>query len=116
VGDTATFTITVNPSMPHSLNISASSSAVCSGETVTFTANAVGSVSPNYQWKKNGVNISGATNSTYTYMPLHGDIISCEVTSNTACATPAPTISSNNITMTVTAKVYPAVTVTATPN
>ena len=36
------------------------------GETVTFTAQAVGNPSSSYQWQFNGGNISGATSSSYT--------------------------------------------------
>jgi PKD repeat protein len=36
------------------------------GQSVAFTVVAVGNPIPTYQWKKNGTNISGATNATYT--------------------------------------------------
>jgi hypothetical protein len=39
---------------------------VIAGNSVTFTATAIGLPNPTYQWKFNGVNISGATSSTYT--------------------------------------------------
>ena len=42
------------------------SQAVYQGNNVTFTANAIGTPSPTYQWKFNGGNISSATNSSYT--------------------------------------------------
>lgn len=42
------------------------SKAVTAGQTATFTASAVGSPNPTYQWKKNGINISGATSTSYT--------------------------------------------------
>ncbi len=35
------------------------------GQTATFTVSAVGTPNPTYQWRKGGVNISGATSSTY---------------------------------------------------
>ncbi|HUJ44066.1 MAG TPA: immunoglobulin domain-containing protein [Opitutaceae bacterium] len=35
------------------------------GSSVTFTAAASGSPTPSYRWRKNGVNISGATSSSY---------------------------------------------------
>lgn len=36
------------------------------GTSVTFTVNATGYPTPTYQWRKNRVNIGGATSSTYT--------------------------------------------------
>jgi hypothetical protein len=42
--------------------------AACAGSSVTFTVAATGAVS--YQWRKNGVNIAGATSATYTINPV----------------------------------------------
>ncbi|MFA9391984.1 MAG: hypothetical protein ACERKD_19400, partial [Prolixibacteraceae bacterium] len=69
---------------------------VCSGSPVTFTATPTngGSV-PTYQWKLNGSNISGATNSTYTSSSLaNGSQITCVMTSSFVCATNNPATSS----------------------
>ncbi len=38
----------------------------CSGSAASFTVAASGSPAPAYQWRKNGVSISGATSATYT--------------------------------------------------
>lgn len=40
------------------------------GQTATFTVTATGTGPLTYQWKKDGVSISGATSSTYTTPPL----------------------------------------------
>ena len=40
-----------------------------SGETATFSVTATGTAPLQYQWRKNGVNISGATSSSYTTPP-----------------------------------------------
>ena len=37
-----------------------------SGQSVTFSVSATGTPAPSYQWMKNGVNIAGATSSSYT--------------------------------------------------
>ncbi|MGZ3899911.1 MAG: PQQ-dependent sugar dehydrogenase [Bacteroidia bacterium] len=42
------------------------SQSISAGQAVTFQISASGSLPLNYQWQKNGVNISGATNSSLT--------------------------------------------------
>ncbi len=94
-------TMTVNPVLPVSVSIGASATTVCAGTSVTFTATPVnGGASPAYQWKKNTVNISGASNSTYSYTPTNGDVITCVLTSNATCITGNPA-TSNTILMNV---------------
>jgi hypothetical protein len=57
---------------------------------VTFTAATTQCASPAFQWKKNGVTIAGANNSTYTTNNIaDNDRFSCELTCNDICATPA---------------------------
>ncbi len=59
------------------------SQTVLSGETATFTVSASGAQPLNYQWRKNGVNISGANSSNYTTPPTsnsdNNSIYSCYV-------------------------------------
>ncbi|MEI7727549.1 MAG: T9SS type A sorting domain-containing protein, partial [Bacteroidota bacterium] len=95
-----TVTMTVNPNQPVSVSISPSNNPVCSGTSVTFTATPTGGgTTPTYQWKVNGTSITGATNSSYTFIPLDMDEINCVLTSSAICAiNPA---SSNTVTMTV---------------
>ena len=42
--------------------------SVAAGDVVSFTVDATGSPAPTLQWRKDGVAISGATNSTYTIL------------------------------------------------
>jgi hypothetical protein len=95
--------IRVNPILTPSVSIAASATSVPEGTSVTFTATPThGGMTPQYQWQKSGVNISGATNATYTTTSLaNGDVITCILTSNATCAT-STTATSNSLTMTVT--------------
>jgi hypothetical protein len=88
--------------------------AVCEGEWVTFVATPVnGGDSPTYQWKKNNINIEGATDARYAYIPHNGDRICCEMTSNTNCTFPITVFSPTIIVVitpcmaTVTGTVFP---------
>jgi hypothetical protein len=52
-----TINMTVNSSVTPSVTITASTTSICSGNTITFTATPVnGGTTPAYQWKVNGVN------------------------------------------------------------
>ena len=94
-------TMMVNPQMPVSLSITSSLNPVCAGNTVLFTANPINEgSSPVYQWKVNGVN-TGTNSSTFTYIPVNNDQISCVLTSSfTVCVTNNPA-TSNTIIMQV---------------
>ncbi|MCX6303626.1 MAG: hypothetical protein NT040_01535 [Bacteroidetes bacterium] len=98
---TNSLTITVNPLLPVSVSIAASANTVCAGTSVTFTATPVnGGTIPAYQWKVNGTSVTGATNSTYAFVPVNGNAITCTLTSNATCTTGNPA-TSNTVTMTV---------------
>ncbi|MEI2747279.1 MAG: hypothetical protein V9E88_00785 [Ferruginibacter sp.] len=96
-------TMTVNPQLPVSVQIAASTATtICDGTSVTFTATPTnGGVNPAYQWFNGANPIVGETNSTYTTSTLiNGDVISVQLTSDEVCATGNPA-TSNSITMTV---------------
>lgn len=88
---------------------------MCAGTNVTFTATPInGGTTPVYQWKKNGSNV-GTNSVTYSDNGLaNGDVITVDMTSNAACATPV-TVTSGPITMTITPTVLPAVSIAANP-
>lgn len=48
------------------INSQQSTQAVCVGSNASFSVNATGTGTLTYQWKKDGVNITGATSNTYT--------------------------------------------------
>ncbi|HET9433093.1 MAG TPA: MopE-related protein, partial [Chitinophagaceae bacterium] len=95
-----------------SVTVTASSTTVCNGQMVTFTAAPVnGGASPSYQWKLNGNNIPGATNSTYQTTSLqNGDVVSAVMTSSLSCASPSSALS-NNLSIAVTPAVAALVNV-----
>jgi hypothetical protein len=65
------------------ISSNATDNTICSGTSVTFTATPSGTGATNYQWKKNGIAISGATSSTYTTSDLvNGDAISVQLSVN----------------------------------
>ena len=97
-----TITMTVNPYLTASVAISASSTTICSGTNVTFTATPTnGGTSPAYQWILNGSTV-GTNSTTYSSTTLtSGDQVICILTSNaTPCLIGSPS-TSNTVTMTV---------------
>jgi len=108
---TVKVTISLYPIVDHHIYISADKIDICSGDTITFTTISNGYTSPQYQWKANSVNV-GTNSSTWVTSSLkNGDVISC-VCTEFGGGTP---ITSNLITITVTTKVTPSVTIAKTP-
>jgi hypothetical protein len=107
------FTVTVNASVVPSVTVGASSTSICAGTNVTFTATPVnGGATPAYQWKLNGVNV-GTNGPTYQNASLsNNDVITVVMTSSIPCASPG-TATSNAITMTVNTVVTPSVSINA---
>ncbi|NVK28541.1 MAG: PKD domain-containing protein [Flavobacteriia bacterium] len=102
----------VNQNGNPAVAISASSSSICSGDNVTFTASPTdGGLTPSYQWKVNGSNVGG-NSPTYSSSTLaQGDVVSVVMTTSLTC-TNALTATSNSVTMTVAQTVTPDVSVT----
>ncbi|MFL9484290.1 gliding motility-associated C-terminal domain-containing protein [Chitinophagaceae bacterium LWZ2-11] len=102
--------VTIN-SPVSSVNINTTATNICSGSNVTYTAAPVnGGTAPVYQWKLNGNNV-GTNSATYANNNLaNGDVVSCVLTSSVPCTSP---VTSNSISMSVTATVTPSITITA---
>ncbi len=110
-----TITMTVNPNLPVSISITASSNPFCQGTSVTFTATPTnGGATPAFQWQVNGVNV-GLGTSAYTYNPVGGDVVKCILTSSLNCTTGNPA-TSNSITMVVNNNLPAGVTIVASSN
>lgn len=97
-----------------SVAVSPSSTSICSGTNVLFTATpSNGGTAPSYQWRLNGVNV-GSNSATYASSSLlNNDKISVVMTSNVACVTGNPA-TSPLVTMTVNPVVSPAAVITGT--
>ena len=106
-----TITVAVTASVTPSLVISSNAANICQGNAASFTATPSNAgTSPSFQWKINGVN-TGTNNPSFTSSSLSdNDIISCTLTSNSACAIPA---NSNTITIRVNPVVAPAINIVA---
>lgn len=105
----------INGTATASVSIAASSSSICGGNTVNFTALPVnGGSSPTYQWRLNNVN-TGTNAPTYSSNSLNNnDQVRVVMTSSIGCATPNPA-SSNTITLIVSPVLTPDITIAAVP-
>ncbi|WP_276132301.1 PKD domain-containing protein [Polluticoccus soli] len=107
--------ITINTSFPASVSIGASTTtSICAGTSVNFTAVPTNGGTTAYQWKLNGGNV-GTNSNTYTVAPGNGDVITCQMTSSIACASPKPA-TSNALTFTHVTPAVPSVTITKNPS
>ncbi|MCX6269401.1 MAG: M14 family zinc carboxypeptidase [Bacteroidetes bacterium] len=101
--------------LPVTISIAASSSPVCAGTSVNYTASPLnGGTTPVFQWKVNGAN-AGSNNALFSYTPVSGDQVSCVVTSNATCVTANPA-TSNIIAMTVNPVLPVGVSIMASAN
>ncbi len=109
-----TINMVVNNAVLPSVTVTATQTTICAGNSVTFTANPVnGGTAPTYQWRVNGLDISGATGVTYTNSSLtNGSQVSCVLTSNAPC-TSASSVSSISVQITVSSTVTPAISIVA---
>jgi N-acetyl-anhydromuramyl-L-alanine amidase AmpD len=105
----------VSTSVSPTIQISTASATHCSGDSIYFsTVINGGGASPQYQWFKNGVPVSGATATIlFTNGFATGDVVRCRLVSSAACAV-TDTVYSNAITLTVNPNT--ASTVSIAPN
>ncbi len=110
---TGSVTVTPNPIVTPSVNISSTGGdTICSATFTTFTAVPTGGgLAPTFQWAVNGT--PSSTGSSYGYIPTNGDVVTVTLTSSEACA--IPTTATANLALTVDPKEAPFVTVSADP-
>lgn len=102
--------IDAGTNLPPTIDVPPTSQTVSVGQSATFSCTASGSPTLAYQWQRDGVNIGGATGTTYTTPPTvigdDGAVFTCVVTNlfgqDTASAT-----------LTVTANLPPTGVITA---
>ena len=83
----------VNAAVPASVNILSDKTGVCISTLVNLTAVPVnGGITPSYQWRVNGTNV-GTGNSTYSYIPANGDLVTVLMTSTATCVSGSTAIS-----------------------
>ncbi|MGN6647508.1 MAG: beta strand repeat-containing protein [Cytophaga sp.] len=101
--------ITVNPVLTPGVSASSSATTICAGTSITLTAAPTNGGTPTYQWKKGGVAISGATNSTHTTTTAaNNDSYTVTMTSTATCASPT-TATSSAVVITVNPVLTPSV-------
>jgi hypothetical protein len=88
-GTPQTVAVTVAPLLITTVVLAASVDPVCTGTSVTYTANVTNGGTPVYEWHVNG-GASLGTNNAYSYIPVAGDVITCIVTGNALCTSGAP--------------------------
>jgi hypothetical protein len=107
----ATLTVNAAPVAP-TITTQPANQTVTAGQTVTFTVVAGGTAPLSYQWQKNGVNIAGATSSSYTTPATmtsdSGSTFRVVVTNS------AGTVTSSAATLTVNPAPTPAIQVSST--
>jgi len=103
----------VNILVDPDIEIEASSTNICEGNTVTFNTTVVNEgTNPAYEWKINGQVVFTGSD-TFTYSDLEdGDEVNCRLTSSELCASPS-TITSSSITIDVDPVVAPAISINA---
>jgi uncharacterized delta-60 repeat protein len=79
-------TMTVSPYLTPSVIINSSTTQICTGAPLTFTATPTnGGTTPVYQWKVNGTN-AGTNSPTFTSSSLvNNDVVTVEMTSSYGC-------------------------------
>ncbi len=112
--NTNTIFMTVNPIVTPTLVVAASSNPACNGSTVNFTAtsNVTGVTN---QWQVNSTN-AGSNASTYSYVPANNDHVTCIATMPATGCYSTNTITSNMVTMTMTAPAPTTASITASAN
>ncbi len=99
-------TLTVNT--PASVVTNPSSQAVCSGQAFGFSVVAGGTPPLTYQWRKGGVPIAGATNSSYSGTASGSDAGSYDCVATNTCGSVASAAATLDVSLTPSISTQPA--------
>ncbi len=89
-----TITMTVNPVAAPAVGIAANPGAILTNSDIVWFTASVNTPNVIYQWRKNGVDIPGATGITYTDLdPQDGDSFSLWIQTTDSCRTPDTAVS-----------------------
>jgi len=111
-----TISLTVIQAVTVSVSLTADQTSICTGSTVTFTANPTnGGTTPQYVFNVNGTDQPVQASPVFTYPPLNGNTFFVTLFNSETCATGSPALS-NSITITVSASLPVSVSVTADQN
>ena len=91
--------ITVGSNLPPEVSVSQSTSEICSGNPVTFTANVTNATDATYSWSINGVAAPSTTNS-FTWAAPEDAVVICTITDPNNCS--GTTNASGELVVTVT--------------
>jgi hypothetical protein len=108
--------MSVGNSLTPTIEISANTLNVCSGDSVHFTSSITnGGNNPVFTWKINGV-VVGTNKSTYSTNNInHNDLVTCQLQSNVLCAS-QNTVNSNTLTMSLNSISQPNVSIQSSQN
>lgn len=100
-----------------SISVSTLKDTICIGNSITLNSNIInGGLTPQYQWYKNGILISGANSANFSSSIISsGDIFTCKLTSSHSCANPSDTLS-NQLKITVVNSITPSVYISTPKN
>ena len=108
-------TVTVTDIIVPEIAISTPQTEVCQGESVTVTAVVSGQGNdPQFEWRLNGI-VAGNNNANFTFIPLDGQTVTCNLTSSESCAEPQ-VVGSEVLTFTVSPIVTPELSITSSDN
>ena len=94
VAESDLIVLTVNPLLEVVLDIEASTTSICQGETITFTSNSTNEGNaPVYSWYVNGTGVGSNQDQLQLDNLNDGDQISCELQSSENCTTNNPATS-----------------------
>ena len=109
----ASNSITINPTIIPSVNISASANDICQGSIINFNAvPANGGTNPSFQWQVNGLHTGSNLPSFSDGNLSDHDVVTCKMQNNESCVIPDSALS-NPINIHVIVPLVPSVNITA---